>query len=169
MPSFSRAEIRAALDRLEQPKRQPDELIHIFVHGRLINGKNQSQGWQQKAWGRYKRDWKDSVFNVLLATRTLFPSMLSATTPKTVAFICRTHGQMDDDGLALACAPIRDALTEAGVISGDAPRDGNSFVYSQRIDRTHRGVEIVVKRAPQNAPQGPQEAPGSTIGPGDVK
>ena len=64
---------------------------------------------------------------------------------KHVEFLASTWGTLDDDGLALSLAPVRDELIACGVISGDAPRDGHEFVYSQKIDRIRRGVEIRVR------------------------
>jgi hypothetical protein len=134
--------------RLEQPRLAPRELVAIFVRGKLVNTKNARLHWKNEA--RYKREWRERVAEVLLETGWRNPGPEQAAIPKCVLLLGNVHGLMDEhDGLRVACAPIVDALQQAGVIHSDAPDSGHVFGYAQRIDRGQRGVEIrVSRRAP---------------------
>jgi hypothetical protein len=178
MPSLTRAEAAALGRRADQPVKAPGELLCVFVGGALVNGKNQSRGWQMKAWGRYKREWKERVAQALLEIgwrrvlhgppTPLLPRttlvvqgggfvnsfVIDARLPKRVTFEAHTRNAMDSDGLQLAIVPIRDALVECGVVSGDAERDGHLWEYAQKIDRAHRGVTIRVSLRPPREGRG---------------
>ena len=155
-PSFTRAEVEGAKARKGrrdlQPVKAEGELLAVFVSGKLVNPLNASAwGWQKRS--RLARTWKDRVAHALFEfTRgwggifTSEPRMwIHPHEPKTVAFLAHTGGRMDGDGLQASLKPVRDALVDCGVISGDADRDGHEFSYSQRIDRANRGVEIRVR------------------------
>jgi hypothetical protein len=142
-PSLTKYEAAALGRRAERPQKAPGELIAVWVPGKLINGKNASMGWQLKAWGRYKREWREAVALALMEsgwTRMVYGQVI----PKRVVFHARTWAATDGDGLQLSLAPVRDALIECGVVSGDADRDGHVWEYHQAIDRARRGVEIHV-------------------------
>ena len=171
MPSLSQAEAAALLARRARPVvvKAPGELLAVWCRGRLVNAKNQSRGWQMKAWDRYKREWRERVANALLEAgwrRVLHgppTAMIPGTTftvmgggfvssypidcrlPKRIVFRARTHGKIDSDGLQLALAPVRDGLIDCGVIHNDDRDCGHEFIYEPCvIDRKHRGVEIRV-------------------------
>jgi hypothetical protein len=156
MPSITRADAAMLGRRLEQPTRAPRELLAIFVRGNLVNTKNARLHWKNES--RYKRGFRERVAEVLLETGWRNPGPEQAAIPKCVLLLCNVHGLMDEhDGLRVACAPIVDALQQAGVIHSDAPDSGHVFGYAQRIDRGHRGVEIRVSR---RAPHEKSGAPG---------
>lgn len=147
MPSLTRAEVAALGRRAAQPTKAPGELLAIFVAGKLRNPLNGPQYGRQKfVQSRYRRDWKDRVAQALLETlfvREAWHHFFGGR-PKRVVITAGVHQKFDSDGLQAACKPIRDALVECGVVSGDAERDGHAWEYHQRIDRTRRGVEIHV-------------------------
>ena len=149
MRSLTREEAKALGRRAQQPTRAPGELLAVWVSGKLVNGKNASKGWQMKAWGRYKREWREQVARALLEAswrpqRLREDRIRTATNPKRIVFAARTHGAMDSDGLGVALAPVRDALIECWVIHNDDRDCGHEFVYTQVIDRARRGVEVRV-------------------------
>lgn len=142
MPSLTRADLTALGRRAQQPRREANELLAVFVAGKLTNPLNAGWAWEAKSGRRYKREWKERVALVLLEAE--WPLRLGRDEPKRVTFLAHTWSAMDGDGLQAALKPCRDALVECGVISGDADRDGHEFVYAQRVDRARRGVEIRV-------------------------
>ena len=136
-PTVTIAQLRRLGLKLDQPKRVPGELVACFVPGRLVNGKNASRGWQQKAWGRYKRVWRAQTLDALLMANADRGPIArgSGVAPKVVTFHAIVPSRFDSDGLALACAPIRDALITAGVIDDDRDSAGHSFTYTQEARR----------------------------------
>jgi hypothetical protein len=148
MTSITKADAAMLGRRAEQPARNGDEILAVFVAGKLKNPMNGPQwGRQGIVKGRYRKDWRERVIQVLwestYAGRNTHPSLWPRAARR-VAFLASTHNPMDGDGLQAALKPVRDALVECGVISGDADRDGHVFEYAQRIDRKKRGVEIRV-------------------------
>ena len=143
MPSLTREEAATLGRRAQQPTRAPGELLAIFVAGALSNPMNATWGhWKRRRWAA---TWKQRVADVLLDVRTTARTwVIVPDGPKRVAFLAHVHNRFDGDGLQAALKPVRDALVECGVISGDADRDGHEFVYSQVIDRARRGVEVRV-------------------------
>lgn len=142
------AEVAGLKRRHEQPVKAEGELLAIFVAGRLLNAMNDS-GWIWQKRVKYVKGWKERVaLAVLESGYRPFTDFRR----KRVSFLANTHNAMDGDGLQAALKPVRDALMVAGVISGDADRDGHEFVYAQRIDRTRRGVEIRVSPRRQPTP-----------------
>lgn len=148
-PSITSYEL-AALDRKrEQPTREPGELLAIFVSGRLKNPLNGNQ-FGSSGFGRtrYRQQWKERVALVILETMRVIEwgelAELRAR-PKVVTFLASLWSPMDSDGLQAAVKPVRDALVECGMLSGDAERDGNRFEYAQQVDRGRRGVEVRVR------------------------
>jgi len=144
--NISAADAKRLGQRRAQPTKAPGELLAVWVRGKLTNGKNQSQAWQLKAWGRYKRDWREQVLYALLLVDWR-RGTVAAEVPKRIVFRAWCFNKLDSDGLALALAPVRDALMQAGVIHEDADRAGHEFVYQPcEIAKasTHQGVEIRV-------------------------
>jgi hypothetical protein len=160
--NLTKAEAAALGRKREQPVKQPGDLLAIFVTGKLANPLNGTPWiWQKRT--RYAKGWKERVAMALLERHNAEGAVMTRLEwmrPKRVTFHASVFHKFDSDGLEAACKPIRDALVECGVISGDAERDGHAFVYEQRIDRAHRGVEIHVglmtpeQRAP--LPETPQ-------------
>ena len=137
------AQVRRLGLKYDQPTRAPGELVTCFVPGRLVNPKNAGIVWRNKVWGRYNREWRERTWDALL----LVGYHGGPAGPKRVAFHATVPSKMDSDGLALACASIRDALITAGIIDDDRDSAGHEFIYSQtakRKDVTH-GVEIRVR------------------------
>ena len=154
--NVSRAEYAALQRKRGQPVKAEGELLAVWVPGKLVNTKNARWYWRRET--EYKQQWKERVALALLECgwmRGILP-VAAPSSLKHVSFLAHTRNAMDTDGLEVALAPVRDALAECGVITGkreragrgDAPRDGHEFTYTQRIDRTHRGVEIRVSLRP---------------------
>lgn len=141
------AELAGLKRKREQPARTEGELLAIFVPGRLLNPLNASAWvWQKRS--RYAKQWRERVADALwdvAGQRDHMTTGAIVLSPKRVKFLASTHNRMDSDGLQAALKPIRDALIECQVITGDADKDGNVFEYDQKIDRTRRGVEIRVE------------------------
>ena len=146
MPSLTPAEAKMLGRRAQQPVKAPGELLAIFVAGKLVNTKNARLHYMAES--RYKRGWRERValalFEHLGQHEYTRHKWYDATTPKRIAFLASTAKAMDDDGLAVSIAPVRDALIQCGVIHSDAPDSGHEFTYAQQIDRAHRGVTIRV-------------------------
>ena len=142
MPRLTREEAKALGRRAQQPTLGPGELLAVWVPGKLRNMTNRRVHWRTDA--DYRKRWKErtalSIWEAIHGTGTVrVPRQ-----PQRVAFMAGVHQAFDSDGLQDALKPVRDALVECGVISGDADRDGHEFVYSQVIDRARRGVEVRV-------------------------
>lgn len=136
-------ELAALKRRRGQPVREPGELLAVFVSGRLLNPLNASAWiWQKRV--RYAKGWKARVAGAVLESGYKAGPATMAWR-KRVRFLASTHNRMDSDGLQAALKPVRDALMECQIITGDADKDGNVFEYAQKIDRTRRGVEIRVE------------------------
>ena len=149
-PTLTIAQVKRLGLKMDQPEREPGELIACFARGRLVNGKNASRGWQMKAWGRYKREWRARTLDALWMAGGRGHDWMSASkwTPKVVTFHAIVPSQFDGDGLQLACAPIRDALVTAEIIDDDRDSAGHSFVYTQEARRkagTVYGVSVRVR------------------------
>ena len=139
MPSLTREEAKTLGRRAQQPVKAPGDLVAVWVSGKLVNPLNASAwGWQKRS--RTAKAWKERTALALLESPNHGGHM--ARTPKRVTFLAHVHNRFDSDGLQAALKPVRDALVECGVISGDADRDGHLFEYTQVIDRARRGVEI---------------------------
>lgn len=125
------------------PKMGPGDVVVCYVPGILKNTKNARMNhWTEH---KYKSKFREKTAHALLeAGWRSFQQGQDPATPKTVRFYARVRNLMDDDGLAVSLAPVRDELISCRVISGDAQRDGHRFVYEQVIDRTWRGVEVRV-------------------------
>lgn len=161
-PNITRGEVARLGRKRQQPVKAEGELLAVFCAGKLVNPLNASAwGWQKRS--RLARKWKDAVALMIYEARWDFGSKwvqkreeawAPAKVPKRVHFLANTGGRMDSDGLQAALKPVRDALVECGVISGDADKDGHQFVYAQRIERAQRGVTIRVSlRAPEGGPR----------------
>src|ERR1041385_8652422 len=62
---ISRAEFLGLGRRREQPTRQEDELLAVFVRGALVNPLNaHAWGWQKRS--KLARQWKEAVATALL-------------------------------------------------------------------------------------------------------
>jgi len=134
----------ATLSRPSVPQLEPaaGECLAVFVPGKLVNALN-APAWMWQKRKRYADLWHDRVGAALWLRGGLRYHALPAG-PKRVSFLALTHNTMDDDGLSAALKVVRDGLVICGVITGDAPKDGNVFTYAQRIERHRRGVEIRV-------------------------
>ena len=152
MPSLTREEAKMLGRRAEQPVRAPGELLAVFVPGKLVNPLNASAwGWQKRS--RAARAWKDraaaAIYEAAVGDRSCvfdfrFVKQMDGLGAKRVVFLASVFNRFDGDGLQAALKPVRDALVECGVVSGDAERDGHLWEYYQRIDRARRGVEVRV-------------------------
>lgn len=142
--TLTKAEAALLGRRAAKPVKAAGELLCVFVPGKLANPLNGTPWvWQKRA--RYARAWKERVAMAMLEDGVGMPLHIRSSDPKRVELFASLWNVMDGDGLQAAMKPVRDALTECGVISGDADRDGHRFWYSQKIDRARRGVEIRVR------------------------
>jgi hypothetical protein len=83
----------------------------------------------------------------LMALRSRQPPW-PAETPKRVTFTASVWNEFDDDGLAAAIKPYRDACRSMRLIHDDRPSAGHQFVYTQcvaRGPRAARGVTVHVE------------------------
>lgn len=140
------------------------ELVAVWVTGKIANPLNgPSWVWQKRA--RYAKAWKERVAQALFLQRDWpldWPRQAAPpAAPKHVRFVASTWNRMDSDGLQAALKPVRDALVECGVLSGDADKDGHTFAYFQNIDRARRGVEIRVWLKGRSIDGAVQEEAGS--------
>ena len=150
--NISKADAAMLGRRAEQPVKGPGDLIAVFVAGKLVNPLNASAwGWQKRS--RLARQWKErvahAVYDAVQDSRTelIITTVFGSKMPKVVTFLANVFNLFDSDGLQASLKPVRDALVECRVISGDADRDGHTFRYEQKIDRKRRGVEIRVRLA----------------------
>lgn len=159
MPSITKNDL-AVLQRRQRARvvRQPHELVAVFLaHPPLVNPKNAGTVWQQKAWPRYKREWRQAVARHLLEARWkdvrerlalaardagLVPREMAPwdyvpRMPKRVVFHATVPREYDEDGLRLALAPALDELLVVrqgvGVLSDDAPSHGHQLEYTQDV------------------------------------
>src|SRR5262245_39126618 len=111
----------------------------VFVPGDLANITNRRSGRFGNRWGvaEYKKRWRVNVRVMFLASKL---GLRDPATPKVVTLTASTWNTMDEDGLRSALKPVLDGLVDCGLISGDAPSDGHTFHYAQKIDRRKRGV-----------------------------
>lgn len=125
--------------------------ITFFIAGKLenpLNGRLSRAHWTTKS--RWANGWKART---LIAMRPVGRELilLNLEGPKRVTFTAYVGAQWDDDNLPAALKPCRDQLVHSGVISGDAPKDGHTFIYRQVVQRgiqAKRGVEVRI-RCPQ--------------------
>jgi len=167
MPTITKEQAAALGRKAQQPKREAGELLAVFVPGPVKNPLNGSHGhWTKRA--RWAKGWRDKTSQAVLEGVPLYRCSTNGLvlgdvrvipeTPKRVVFLARTHNRMDDDNLRAALKPCRDGLRDMRVIHDDDPRSGHEFVYTQTIDRAHRGVEIRVTL--RDTPvEGAQETP----------
>ena len=167
---LSEADVALLGRRAQRPTRAPGELLAVFIARRLKNPKNAGLGWQMKAWGRYKREWREAVGHALLEAGYR-KGMIDPRAPKLVTFTATVANALDRDGLLLACSPILDELKVGtvrdpgcGVIDDDRDSAGHEVRYQQvarRAAGTVYGVEIRIRlRAPaatENAVDTPTE------------
>jgi len=123
--------------------------VSFFVPGKLesvTNGRLSRAHWTTKS--QWANGWKArTVLALRCFWRDEFPP---ASVPKRVTFAAYVGAPWDDDNLPAAIKPVRDQLVHSGLLSGDAPRDGHTFVYRQTVCRglgAKRGVEVSIAPA----------------------
>lgn len=124
--------------------------FEIFVPGPLRNPMNGSHGhWRKHA--RWARQWRERTHQRLFVQLAGRRGLPPATEPKVVHLHAVTFNAWDDDNLRAGLKPMRDALKDAHVIHDDGPEKGpggevlpcrHHFIYTQEVDRLHRGVRI---------------------------
>jgi hypothetical protein len=121
----------------------PDDAgrLSVFLPGALKNYANGRVHWRTEA--AYRKRWRTAVS--LVARSHGWHDQAAPEAPKLVQLMASTFNLFDDDGLRNACKPLVDGLVDAGVLHSDAPQSGHRITYGQRIDRTHRGVQITVE------------------------
>jgi hypothetical protein len=115
--------------------------VTIFVPGPIRNPLNGSHGhWSKHArWVKTERE--RTAYLILKLGWPAYSQ--SPTVPKRVDFLVYVARRFDDDNLAAACKPYRDALKDMRVIDDDGPARGHEFHYRQVVSKT-RGIEITV-------------------------
>lgn len=121
-------------------------LLRIFVPGPVRNPLNGQHGHWSKHRTWAKR-WREATeYHLFVANWNGGNPKVSLTAPKRITFTVVSPREWDDDNLAAAVKPVRDALVSMRVVHGDAPRHGHTFVYRQRRGRgEERGIEVVVE------------------------
>lgn len=119
----------------------------IFVPCELKNYANHGGHWRGKAG--YQKRLRDKTHLMSLAYRNeLWPTdapEMTAAAPKCVTLTAYVWNYFDEhDGLRNACKPIIDGLVRARFLDDDGPKSGHLILYTQVIDRTHRGVKLTV-------------------------
>ena len=124
-----------------------DERLVVFVPGHPRNPLNGSWGgWLKHA--RQAKRWREATaLAVYVALGRARARVRDPAVPKRITFTVRTWNPWDDDALPAVVKPCRDALVEAGVLHGDGLQHGHVFRYRQRVDRSRRGIDILVERA----------------------
>jgi len=137
--------------------------VTIWIPGKLRNPDNGShRHWSAVA--RERAEWRRRTFEAVRVEGLLLSSRLAAEarTPKRIRFRAHLWSLFDsDDGLRSALKSVKDALGPptpiywqgrlvghapgAYLIHSDAPGCGHEFLYAQIIDRSHRGVEVMVE------------------------
>lgn len=140
------ASLRHRQARPPQARWRPGAPLVLCLRGSLENPLNATWGWRRRrSWATR---WKEKVFAALLEAGYR-RGQLDPATPKVVTLEARLWNLMDaTDNLRASLKPVVDALTEAGVISGDADRCGHRFEYGQRVARRDRGVTLTVETLP---------------------
>lgn len=118
--------------------------VEFWVPGKLVNPLN---GALSRAHWSVKSRWaRENRQNTLLAMieSGVTNRRANANQPSQVTFTAHVAGAWDDDNLPAALKPHRDALV-GPLIHSDAPDSGHTFTYRQVIDRTRRGVLVVVE------------------------
>lgn len=139
--------------------------VTVFVPGKPVNPKN-VKGMGLHKHRRLIRHARERAQKAMLETSCAFPGRRwpwPADQPKRIRFIAHLPRLVDDDNLAYAISPIRDALGDMGLIGKtpgtwrgpgrvkDGPHDGHVFEYSQVVDKSRHGVEIIVQLAPEGS------------------
>ena len=120
-------------------------ILEFFIPGKI---RRQSNGPQRNfyAHARYRKAWRTRAQVIAMATIRQQHLDILPDAPKTIRLRARVFNLFDDDGLAAALKPCLDGIRDSGLIHSDAPfeKSGHRILRSQRIDRQHEGVEILV-------------------------
>lgn len=121
--------------------------LSFFVECALKNYANHGGHWTGKAG--YQKALRDKTHILALEHRDRWPSdamEMTAAMPKCVTMTAYVWNYFDThDGLRNACKPLVDGLVRARFLDDDRPQSGHQFLYTQVIDRTHRGVQITIE------------------------
>ena len=162
--NITRGQAQSLGRKQQRPVRGPDDLIAVFVAGRLTNPMNelQSAPWFAGKHARYKRQWKERIAQALFEAgwrrrpRDAFgaiclPSglgeMVFRDARKVIHFHATVPKKFDGiDGLRAAMKAFPDALKECGVVQDDRDSAGHVWEYHQTASRKlPAGVEIRVR------------------------
>jgi hypothetical protein len=126
-------------------------MLTLHVPGPLRNPLNGSHGHWSKHH-RWAKSWRERTAQRLLLHKLTTPAdaafFRTPTTPKRITLIACTVRRFDPDALPAICKPILDGLVDAQIVDRDDASSTHTIRYEQRIAPQHRGVEIIVKRAP---------------------
>jgi hypothetical protein len=104
--------------------------MEFWVPLRLVSPLNVREHWSRRSRrAQRQREAVCAVLHQVLGERWSLEA--PADRPKRVQFTAYVGRLLDDDNLVAALKSVRDGLQDAGVISGDSPREGHVFTYSQ--------------------------------------
>ena len=140
--NLTREDVKRLGQRGEQPKKEPGDVLAVFVAGKLVNTLN-ATGWYWRKRQRWAKEWKERTAQALLETEWSSAISLNPyppVVPKRVHFTLHVARLMDSDAWPGCVKPVRDALMPY-VIHDDGPTSGHVFTYSQVKDG-RRGVTV---------------------------
>ena len=115
-----------------------------WVPGRLTNPLNSSHGhWTKRA--KEQKRWRERTFLCCTDAMRRAKYQVPGEAPKVVVLTAYVWNLYDEDGLAAALKAVVDGLRDARLIHDDGPKGGHRFARRQVINRTHRGVEVLIE------------------------
>ena len=120
--------------------------LEFWLSARLVNALNRREYWMATAV-RARTQREAVALAVHQALGRTYRIAVPPGRPKAIHFEARVGRAFDDDNLRAALKSVRDGLIDAGLIQGDAPRDGHTFTYTQvpGTPGPKRGVRVVVE------------------------
>ena len=102
--------------------------------------------WYKHArWAKTRKEKAEfCILHALQSRKAPWPPEL----PKRVTFVATVGASWDDDNLASAIKPYRDACKSMGLINDDRPSAGHKFVYEQRTERKLGTLGVTVHVEP---------------------
>ena len=122
-----------------------NDLVELWVDTRLVSP-NVTEHWSRRS-RRAARQRDLVALTLFQALGARWHLEADPVRPKRVHFTAYVGRELDSDNLVSSLKNVRDGLQDARLISGDAPRDGHSFTYSQvtGIPTAKQGVRISVR------------------------
>ncbi len=116
----------------------------VEIPGQIRNPLNSH--WGHFKYSRWKERWRRDVSTLVRMEVNRGPwAGIDLSLPKDITIKAYVRSCFDEDGLAAACKPIRDAL-QGIMIDSDHPSHGHDIKYAQEIDRRHP-LRVVIRIA----------------------